>query len=29
MVYIEKYDAYVDSDGVVYRMGKHGWVKAA
>lgn len=23
MVYIEKYDAYVDSDGVVYRMGKH------
>lgn len=22
MVYIEKYDAYVDSDGVVYRMGK-------
>ena len=23
MVYIEKYDAYVDSDGVVYRMGKY------
>lgn len=23
MVYIKKYDAYVDSDGVVYRMGKH------